>query len=193
MNSEFECIVIGSSYGGIQALSTLLPMLECCGKLPIIVAQHISHTASNNAASCFEKLCTRRIKEASHGEAIQENTIYIAPSDYHLLVGGDQTLNLNADPRVNYSRPSIDELFETAAEVYQNRLIAILLTGANNDGTQGIITCHQLGGTTIAQSPDQATAAKMPQSAIESGHVKFICELEDIARLVDELINKESL
>lgn len=190
MSKHDQCIVIGSSYGGIEALSHLLPAIKDVCTLPILVTQHIKGTRYSNIASCFSQYCACRIYEAEHSMLIEDDCIYFAPPDYHMLVSDQHKLILSADERVNYSRPSIDELFETASETYQQHLIAIILTGANQDGANGIRVAHQHEGFTIAQEPKQAKAATMPQAAIDTGHIDAICRLENIASAVKAVIER---
>lgn len=121
-----------------------------------------------------------KIRQADEKEKIENGVMYFAPADYHLLVERNRTFSLSCDDRVNYSRPSIDVLFETASDVYKNKLVAIILTGANGDGANGIRTVKKNGGTTIAQQPETAIHQTMPLAAIATGSVQHIYPLEKI-------------
>ena len=120
-------------------------------------------------------------------EAINLGCIYIAPANYHLLIERDKTLSLSIDAKVSYTRPSIDVLFETAAEAYLSTLVGIILTGANQDGTIGLKKIKEKGGLTIAQNPSTAEAAMMPRSAIEANVVDKIFSLPEISSFLTQL------
>lgn len=127
------------------------------------------------------------VKEAEEKETIKENTIYFAPPNYHLQVEDEFTLSLSTAQKVNFSRPSIDVLFETAAWTFKNELLGILLTGANSDGAEGLKTIKTFGGTTIVENPETAHARAMPQSGIKKSAPDYILNLEDIANKMIEL------
>jgi two-component system chemotaxis response regulator CheB len=114
--------------------------------------------------------------------------VYFAPPDYHLLIENDRSFSLSFDAPVNYSRPSIDVLFETAADVYKNRLLGIILTGANSDGSGGIKKISMMGGVTIAQSPETADYPEMPKAAINTGYVRYSKTPEEISQYLLALI-----
>jgi two-component system chemotaxis response regulator CheB len=128
----------------------------------------------------LQEKCKIRVQQADEKEEIKNGVAYIAPPDYHLLVETDMTFSLTTDEKVNFSRPAIDVLFETAADVYKNKLVGVVLTGANNDGCRGIEAIHRYGGVTIAQDPLEAEFPSMPQAAISSGAVMKVLTLNDI-------------
>jgi two-component system chemotaxis response regulator CheB len=148
--------------------------------IPVIVVQHRSKDERNLLEEVTQVKCKLTIKQADEKEAIKEGTAYFAPPNYHLLIEKNGTFSLSYDAPVNYSRPSIDVLFETAAEVYKNKLLGIILTGANKDGARGMKTIRQHGGTTIAQQPDTAEYPEMPQSAINTGYIQHIMSPDEI-------------
>ncbi len=115
------------------------------------------------------------------------STVYIAPPDYHLMIEPDHTFSLSVDASVKYSRPSIDVLFETASQAYNDRLIGIILTGANDDGANGIISIDQRNGLTIAQDPKEALNASMPLASIRTGAVKKILSLREIQVFLNKI------
>jgi two-component system chemotaxis response regulator CheB len=184
---NYEAIVIGSSAGGLNALKTIFDKLNQNFTIPIIIAQHISSRSGSYLATFLNDISHLTVKEADAGEKILSSHAYIAPPNFHLLVEEDFTLNLTVDEKVNYSRPSIDILFETAAQAYKNRLIGIILTGANNDGSFGIKQIKSFGGLTIAQSPETAEVPIMPQSAINTGCVDKSLTLQEIADLINSI------
>jgi two-component system chemotaxis response regulator CheB len=182
-NKRYEAIVIGVSAGGLNALKTLLPGLPEDFALPIIIVQHVGADSGNIWISILNNACKLEVKEADEKETIEKGKVYIAPPNYHLLIEKDRTFSLSADKRVNYARPSIDVLFETAACAYKSRLVGMILTGANSDGTNGLKKIKEMGGLTIAQDPDTAESSYMPASAIENVRVDYVLPLEDLKEM----------
>ena len=188
---RFTAAAIGVSAGGLNALSRILPLLDRDLALSVLVVQHLRPDSDSYLVHHLARLSAIRVKEAEDKETIEPGTVYIAPPDYHLLVETDRTLSLSAEERVYFSRPSIDVTFETAAEVFQNRLIGIVLTGANNDGSRGLARIKYFGGMTVVQSPDSAEYDIMPCSAIDAVEVDRIIPLDEIARLLNTLARGE--
>ncbi|MEI6948727.1 chemotaxis protein CheB [Paraflavisolibacter sp. H34] len=184
---NLEAVVIGVSAGGLQLLGKLLERLPPEFRLPLIVVQHRAPESSEQLEQVLQARCRLRVKQADEKEPILGGTAYFAPPDYHLLVETDRTFSLSYDPPVNFSRPSIDVLFETAAATYDSRLVAIILTGASNDGTEGIRQVKSRGGLTIAQNPETAPYPYMPQSAINSGEVMQVLDPEQIGNFLLDL------
>ena len=177
---KHEVVVIGTSAGGLYALTTLLETLPRHFPIPILIVQHRSKEERTLLEEVLSHKCEISIRQAEEKEPIQSGTVYFAPPDYHLLIERNKTFSLSSDERVNYSRPSIDVLFETAADVYKNKTLAILLTGANQDGAAGIKIVKKYGGTTMAQDPLEAMYPVMPKSAIDTGQVDHIMTLASI-------------
>ena len=192
MKKKYEAIVIGVSAGGLAALTVILPKLSNRLNLPVLIVQHLSPGSDDFLATHFDKICSLGVKEAEDKEPIENNTIYFAPADYHLMVEQDKTIALSTAERVQYSRPAIDVLFETAAEAYLDKLICIILTGANCDGTRGIVRVRQLKGVVIAQSPESAEVDTMPLSAINQAGVDKVLDLKEIAPYINQLTVKET-
>jgi len=188
---KYKAIVMGVSAGGLAALTAILPRFSGNLGLPILIVQHLSPGSDDFLATHFDKLCSLGVKEAEDKETIIKNTIYFAPANYHLMVEQDKTIALSTLEAVQYSRPAIDVLFETAAEAYLDQLICIILTGANCDGTNGILRIRQLKGLVIAQSPESAEVDVMPLSAINKAGVDKILDLEEIAPYINQIITKE--
>ena len=186
--SKFSCIVIGVSAGGMEVLSKLLPSLPADFPLPVIIVQHLHKTSTGYYLEYYNEKCLLFVKEAKQNEIIKVGNIYFAPPDYHLLIENNKTFAISSDEKVNYSRPSIDILFESAADVYGEKLIGIILTGANNDGAEGMKIIKQKGGFTIAQNPLEAEFPVMPQSAIDTGTIDLILTLNEIS---DEFIKRD--
>ncbi len=183
-------IVIGSSAGGLQALKIIFSLFKNDFSIPIIVVQHISPHSDNYITTYLDKICKIKVKEANEKEIIEDGTIYFAPPNFHLLLEENFTFSLSTEERVNFARPSIDVLFETAAFAYGNNVVGIILTGANFDGAAGLKTIKKYGGTTIVQDPKTAEVDTMPSSAIRESKVDHILSLEEIAKLLISL-NKE--
>jgi two-component system, chemotaxis family, protein-glutamate methylesterase/glutaminase len=186
----YDAVVIGASAGGLYAMIRILQPLPVDYPLPVIVVQHRSKDERNLLEEVLQQKCTVRIKQADEKELIQAGTVYFAPPDYHLLIENNSTFSLSFDPPVNYSRPSIDVLFETAANVFKENLLGIILTGANADGAKGIKKISLLGGTTIAQRPETADYPEMPRAAIKTGHVQYILEPDAIGNFLLHCMKK---
>ena len=184
---SYEAIVIGVSSGGLNAMKIMFSILPHEFSIPIVIVQHIGARSENIWVQLLNDKCKLEIKEADEKEIIEIGKIYIAPPNYHLLIEQDKTFTLTVDERVNYARPSIDVLFETAAEAYQNRLVGIVLTGSNNDGSKGLKRIKEYGGLTIVQQPDTAESSFMPASAIATVQPDYILPLEAIINLLIEI------
>ena len=184
---KYEAIVIGASTGGLNALTEILAPLPADFRLPMLVVQHRLSSPDDLLAFILNESCQLRVKEADEKEPIKPGSVYIAPANYHLLVERDKTLSLSIDAKVCYSRPSIDILFETAADAYLSGLVGIILTGASHDGTAGLKKIKKDGGLTIAQNPTTAESEIMPLSAIRENIVDKICSLTEISSFLFHL------
>lgn len=187
LGGRADAVVIGASAGGVEALSILLPALPARLAAPVFIVLHLPRDRPSLLASLFEPRCAVPVREAEDKEPVQPGTVYFAPPDYHLLLDRGPCLALSADDLVNYSRPSIDVLFESAADHYGERLAAIVLTGANEDGTAGLEAVRRAGGITIVQDPANAFASFMPDAALKRGPADFVLPLEGIAALLRTL------
>ena len=166
MSVEPEAVVIGTSAGAVEALSVILPALPREFRLPVIVVVHVPADKRSVMAELFRSKCQLDVLEAEDKEPIVGGRIYFAPPNYHLLVEVDRALSLSSDEPVLFSRPSIDVLFESAAEAYGPGLIAIVLTGANHDGASGLRAIVDAGGVAVVQDPATAFMPTMPEAAI---------------------------
>ena len=183
----YEAVVIGASAGGMEAIIRLLTGLKPEFALPIMIVQHTSPSSDNYFIEHIQKKTGLIAKEASSGEKISGRLIFVAPPNYHLLVEKNKTLTLSTEEKVNYSRPSIDVLFETAAEAYYQKLIGIILTGASSDGSLGLKRIKQLGGYCIVQEPESAESKIMPKSAIKLAHPDKILKIDEISDFLNNL------
>jgi two-component system chemotaxis response regulator CheB len=184
---RYEAIVIGVSSGGMNAMKVMFSLLPKDFNTPIIIVQHISAHSDNLWIKLLNDQNNLSIKEADEKENIEYGKVYIAPPNYHLMIEKDKTFSLTIDERVNFARPSIDVLFESAAEAYKDKLIGVVLTGSNNDGTNGIKRIQECGGLTIIQDPETAESSYMPASAIAVIKPDYILSLEDIIQLLIKL------
>ena len=182
-----EAVVIGTSAGGLAALSVLVHGLGAGGRLPLLVVQHVPANGATLLVDIFQRKTALRVKEAEEKERVAAGTLYFAVPGYHLLVEEDFTLSLSQDDAVHFSRPSIDVLFESAADAWGPRVAGILLTGANEDGAAGLLAIQQAGGLTVVQDPREAEMPVMPQAALKRIAPDHILPLRGIHRLLREL------
>ena len=185
---SFELIVIGTSLGGIETLQKFLSAISKDFLLPMAIVIHRNNNSHSSLSSVLQKNCLLSVKEAEDKDPILSQTIYLAPPDYHLLVEKG-FFALSTDAPELYSRPSINSLFESAAESYAEKLIGIILTGNNRDGANGLAIIKKFGGFTIVENPETAIAEIMPQEAIKATQVDQILSISDIA----SFLNKVSL
>jgi two-component system chemotaxis response regulator CheB len=186
----YQAVAIGSSAGGINALKTILPQLPADFPAAIFIVQHISPSSESYMAKFLNNISKIEVKEADEKEEIKPGVAYVAPPNYHLLIEEDFTLSLSVEAKVNYSRPSIDVTFETAALAYGKNLIGIVLTGANSDGAYGLKTIKNSGGYTIVQNPEEAESSVMPLSAIKVVKPHKVLKLNEIAEHIMALVSR---
>lgn len=181
-----KAIVIGVSAGGIEALKIVLNKLRINMDYAIIIVIHINNKG-RGLANIFGDINQFIVKEACDKENVSEGTIYFAPPNYHLSIEEDYTFSLSIEEKVNYSRPSVDVLFNSAAEVYMDDLVGIILTGANSDGAIGLKRVSELGGKCIVQDPKEAFFDTMPLAAIKSVENCKVIKLSEINKFINEL------
>jgi len=194
LHAHADAIVIGTSAGGVEALSVLLPSLPVGLRAAVLVVLHLPRERPSLLVDIFTPKCRLPVREAEDKEPIEPGVVYFAPPDYHLLVDSGPRVALSADEPVNFSRPSIDVLFESAADFYGARLIGIILTGASHDGALGLEAVRRAGGVTIVQEPESAQVPTMAESALKRGPVDHVLSLEQIAgwlRALDPQASRE--
>jgi len=179
---RYKAVVIGSSAGGLEALDIIFAALPVDFALPVLVVQHLHQTDDGRFAAHLARAARLPVVEPCDKEPIEPGKIYAAPADYHMLAERDGTISLSVDGRVNWSRPSIDVLFESAALAWGPGVVAILLSGANADGARGMRAVRAAGGLTIAQDPAGAESPAMPQAAIDAGAVLEVLTTGEIGR-----------
>ena len=182
-----DAVVIGASAGGVEALSVLLPALPAGLPMPVFVVLHLPRERPSLLVEIFQPKCALPVREAEDKEPVEAGVVYIAPPDYHLLVDTGPRISLSADEPVHFSRPSIDVLFESAADIYGARLLAIVLTGANEDGAAGAAAVEQAGGKVLVQHPDSAQSSLMPAATIKRVGAAGARELPALAALLAAL------
>ncbi len=176
----FELVVIGASWGGLKATEILLSGLPKDFPLAIAIAQHRHRNARELLSELLQEHSLLPVVEVEDKLAIVPGHVYLAPADYHLLVEPGN-FALSTEAPVHYSRPSIDLLFESAADAYTHRAIGVILTGANQDGAQGLAALKRRGGLAIVQEPTEAESSFMPTAAIAATQVDHILPLAEIA------------
>ena len=184
----YEIVVIGASAGGLEAVSRLLAQLPREFNLPVAIAQHRAPAPPDgDLAVIWQRVTPLPVADAEDKAPIERGHVYIAPADYHLLIESRETFALSTDPPVLWARPSIDVLFESAAEIYGGAVIAVILTGASADGSQGLKAIRSRGGCALVQDPRTAEMAVMPQAAIAATPVNHVLPLLDLGRIVAAL------
>lgn len=187
----YEAIIIGVSAGGLEATSKILSDIPADFPVPIVIVQHMSRDYDSKLAECLDKHSHLPVKEITDKESVISG-VYVPPSGYHLAIEPDKSFSFSVDKMEGFSCPSIDVFFETAADTYEHSLIAIILTGANSDGSKGIARVKELGGTCIVQTPQDAYVATMPEAAIKAITPDYVVPASAIAPLLISLVNSSS-
>jgi two-component system chemotaxis response regulator CheB len=185
---SFDVVAVGSSAGGLAALTQLMSVLPCALPAALLVVQHLDPRHRSLMAEILAKRTSLTVKQAEDGEAIELATVYIAPPDKHLLANPDRTLSLTQSELVHFVRPSADLLFESVAAAFRDRAIAVVLTGSGSDGAMGVRAIKKMGGTVIAQDEQTSEYFSMPSASIDTGAVDFVLPIEDIASAVVSLV-----
>ena len=181
---HFEAVVIGASAGGVNALMQVLPALPRGYRLPIVVVLHVRSGRQNQLVEVFQQRVQLPVREAGDKEDVIPGTLYFAPAGYHLLLEHERSFSLSCDAPLHFARPAIDITMESAADVYGASLAGILLTGANDDGAQGMAAIGRAGGLTVVQDPDEANVGVMPLEAIRVRPPDLVLPLEQIKQLL---------
>ncbi len=186
--SGIKAVVTGGSAGGMEALSQVLRVLPSDFPAPILVVNHLHPSDRGLFALHLGMRLTLPVSEAVDKQPIEPGHVYVAPSNYHLLVESDHTFSLSTDEKVNWSRPSIDVLFESASRVWGDALVCVVLSGANNDGAEGAFLIKTCGGVVIAQDPATAEHPFMPRAAIERAGIDIILPPAEIGILLLKIV-----
>ncbi|HEX8459565.1 MAG TPA: chemotaxis protein CheB [Pyrinomonadaceae bacterium] len=185
----FEIVVVGTSYGGLAALQTLLPALAPDFPLPVVVVQHRGKDR-DTLCEFLQRYSVLPLTEPNDKDAIAPGRVYLAPRDYHLLVERDG-FALSTEAPVSYARPSVNVLFESAAEVYREHTVGVVLTGANADGARGLAKIKAYGGMCVVEDPSSAESKGMPRAAIEAVTPDAVLPLARVAPFLNQLCQHE--
>lgn len=181
---RYELIAIGTSWGGLQALSLVLDTLPDDVEQPLVVAQHRSPASLRDGfRDLLQRHTSRIVRDAEDKVPLEPRHVYLAPPDYHLLVERT-TLALSIDEAVNFARPSIDVLFDSVADAFGDRAIGVVLTGASDDGAAGLARIKERGGVAIVQDPGSSVRRRMPEAAIAATQADAILPLEEIGKFL---------
>jgi two-component system chemotaxis response regulator CheB len=183
---RYEIVVIGTSFGGLRALTSLVGGLPAEFPLPVAIVQHRSKDSDDTLSTLLTEACALPVAEVEDKESVVPGRVYIAPPDYHLLVEPGAFV-LSTESPVFFSRPSIDVLFDSASDAYGDRVIGVVLTGANADGTSGLRRIKERGGFAIVQDPSTAEGRAMPQSAVNGVTVDRVVPIDQIPGLLVQL------
>ena len=182
-----KALVIGGSAGSLDVLLKVLPEISITLTFPIIIVVHRKQGTDSLLSDLLSSKTLLNVKEVEEKEKIMAGTIYIAPSDYHLLIEKDYTFSLDYSEKVNYSRPSIDVTFQCAAEVYKDELACLLLSGSNTDGVNGLITVSRFNGEAVVQDPSSAQVDYMPAQAILRAKIDKVLAIEEMANYINTI------
>lgn len=178
--AAIEAVVVGGSAGAIDALGALLAELPRDFAPPLVVVVHLPRQRPSRLADALAYRSGRTVVEAEDKAPLRAGTVHVAPPDYHLLIDGS-ALSLTVDGAVNFSIPSIDVLFESAADAYGARVAGVVLSGANDDGARGIAAIAEAGGPAFVQTPAEAGVAVMPEAAITACPAAQVAPVRAIA------------
>ena len=187
---DCEVFVIGGSAGSLTVLFSLLPSLPISFPFAIIIVLHRKNSGDSSLSDLLSLKSPVPVREIEDKDLIEAGSIYLVPADYHVLIEKNRTFSLDYSEKVNFSRPSLDVTFESAAEIYGPTVTAVILSGANEDGTKGLTAVKKNGGTTIAQNPDSAQMPVMPQYAISQNVVDAVLSPEEIANYIQKISGK---
>jgi len=184
---DYDLVVVGASLGGLAALRQLLSALPEAFPASVAIVQHRRPDAASPLADLLGAASTLPVREAADHEPLRAGTVYLAPAGYHLLVERGW-LTLSVEAPVSWARPSIDVLFESAAEAYHRRVVAVLLTGSSEDGAAGVAAVARRGGLTVVEDPGTALSPVSPAAAIARTSVHHVLPLPEIAGLLRGMV-----
>jgi two-component system, chemotaxis family, protein-glutamate methylesterase/glutaminase len=187
MRPGFDVVALAASAGGLNALTHVLGALPHDFPAALLVVQHLDRRHRSLMAELLDRRTALPVKEAQHGERIEQGHAYTAPPDHHLLINGDRTISLTQTELVHFVRPSADLLFESVAASFRERAIAVVLSGSGRDGAMGVRAVKKMGGTVIVQDAASADFDGMPQAARATGVADFVLTLDEIAPALEKL------
>jgi two-component system chemotaxis response regulator CheB len=183
-----KLVVIGGSSGSLQVIIYILGRLPHDYPIPLLLVIHRAYSVDSMLLDLLALKSNMMVREVEEKDKIVPSCVYLAPADYHVLIEKDETFTLDYSEKLNFSRPSIDVSFISAAEVYGKNLTGILLSGANEDGAEGLREIKEQGGHTIIQHPEEAIVSYMPLQASYKSPIDEILDTESIARYLISLI-----
>jgi two-component system, chemotaxis family, protein-glutamate methylesterase/glutaminase len=186
VSNPCELMVIGGSAGSLDVILHTLPAIKLNLPFAILIVIHRKGSLNSALTDLLANKTKIPVTEVEEKEPVLPSRIYLAPADYHLLIESDKTFSFDSSEKVNYSRPSIDMSFESAAEIYKNRLVGLLLSGANTDGTDGLLAIKKFGGTTAIQDPAEAKVPLMPETALKTVKIDRILKNNEIAGFINQ-------
>ena len=187
----YGIVVVGTSSGGLKALQTLLSGLPANFPLPLVIVQHRGKDSDADLCEFLDGVSSLPVSEPEDKEILLAGHVYLAPRDYHLLIE-EKSFALSTESPVAFARPSIDVLFESAADEYKEHAIGVILTGANRDGARGMARIKMNGGVTLVEDPDSAAVRIMPDAAIDSCNVDHVLQLREIAPFLSRLVSSKA-
>jgi two-component system chemotaxis response regulator CheB len=187
-SAPIEAVVIGASAGAVEALNLLLPPLPRNLGVPVVVLVHVPNHVPSLLVELFGSRCALPVREPLDKEPVGAGTVWFAPPNYHLLIERDRSFALSTEEPVNFSRPSIDVLFESAADAYGPSLLALVLTGASRDGCAGARRVRRAGGLVAVQDPSTAEAPLLPSMALGEASPQVVGSLPELSALVLRLV-----
>ena len=183
----FKVVAIGGSAGSLEVILAIVQGLPKSPGVAIIIIVHRKNDLESILGNLLSYKTHLPVREVEDKDPILPDQVYIAPPDYHLLIEDEHTFSLDSSEKINFSRPSIDVTFESVAETFGERTIAILLSGANSDGASGLLKIRQSGGYTIVQNPATADIGYMPQQAISLGAAQYVLDAEELVAVLNRL------
>lgn len=187
LKTPYKLVMIGGSAGSLEVILKTLPHLKDDTELSIVIVLHRKNSIDSPLTFLLAGKTSWEVQEVEEKQAIKPRTIYIAPADYHLLIEADHSFSLDASEKINYSRPSIDVSFECAAEIYGSSLVCVLLSGANEDGAEGLKKAKAAGAFIIIQDPDTAEVSYMPKFAIDNVEADMVIKPEELGGVINQL------
>lgn len=185
LNNKIDLLIIGGSAGSFNVLLQLIPKIKSPISFAIVIVLHRKDNLTSSITEVFKPKTAINIFECEDKDALVAGNIYFAPADYHLLIENDYTFSLDYSEKVNYSRPSIDVTFKIAADLYGEKMAAMLLSGANHDGADGLYYVRQKNGTTIVQNPECAEIDTMPKQALNLFKPDFVADIDELVCLIN--------
>lgn len=186
-SASCEALIIGGSAGSLDVLLEIFPALRSDISFPIVLVVHRKPSNESLLTDLLKSRTTLAVGEAEEKEFLTPGKVFIAPADYHMLIEEDRSISLDYSEKINYSRPSIDVTFQSAAEVFKEKLACILLSGSNSDGVEGLKCVNSFGGKAVIQNPDTAIMPYMPQQAALNVVPNVILDSRDMADYINKL------